>query len=146
MICANCGQGFQFHCFRCGHNFEPETKCNRCHWWICPKCGSCGCSYNKPVKPFENAEIKKLSAGSNLADVLGWSWVKSAKLFNTYVSKCFFRKSLTETDTSLMLAKPKVNNRLRVRLILENKISTFMGRLHTQGENSEIGSQKEKER
>ena len=35
------------NCFSCSTEVDNSCeKCDKCHWFVCPKCGSCGCKFD----------------------------------------------------------------------------------------------------
>ena len=49
MICPEC-KNSQWFCHGCQTYFEPGELCLRCRWFVCPKCGACGCNYRGRVR------------------------------------------------------------------------------------------------
>lgn len=47
MVCPEC-KNDKWYCHNCHEYFEPKEFCLRCRWFICPKCGACGCDYKGP--------------------------------------------------------------------------------------------------
>jgi hypothetical protein len=37
-------------CFHCGEIFEKTNECPKCHLYICPKCGKCGCQLSEEAR------------------------------------------------------------------------------------------------
>lgn len=58
--CPNCGMPAVYRCFNteCGAEIDAsaEILCRRCHWYICPECGACGCDEDRPMTRSEKGE------------------------------------------------------------------------------------------
>jgi hypothetical protein len=37
-------------CFHCGAIFEKTSECPKCHLYVCPKCGKCGCQLSEEAR------------------------------------------------------------------------------------------------
>jgi hypothetical protein len=48
--CPNCGSPVYYKCWNCHSEFRAAEQelCHKCHWFICPYCGECGCNSDRP--------------------------------------------------------------------------------------------------
>lgn len=56
--CPNCGMPAEYNCHECGTYIDPtyEKLCPQCLWYVCPECGACGCSADRPLSREERGD------------------------------------------------------------------------------------------
>ncbi|MEM2173106.1 MAG: hypothetical protein QXG39_08490 [Candidatus Aenigmatarchaeota archaeon] len=55
LTCVKCGHIFTYTCLVCDYEFslgEEVSYCSKCGWFICPRCGSCGCYVKTLISAF----------------------------------------------------------------------------------------------
>jgi len=113
LTCGKCGSVFTYKCLACDYEFqigEEALFCSKCGWFICPRCGSCGCFIKIMLTVF-----KKIKEAVKMEERLKVYGLTSRKTINS----CKKREKLIITHF--------FHSRILKRKVEKHKIRDFNG-------------------